>query len=151
MKEDYYTLPLRFDKLLQKKMHTRCQLTDSLSQHLYVILTTRLEESRFDPDFGCTLWDFDFQMVPDPKENKYRWKKSIETSFEETIKKKETRLSRIKVKIEIEDFVEDYKVTRKATKKIRKRLWVRVDSIITSINEDFIYEKYLFIAPLSVD
>lgn len=151
MKKEYYTLPLRFDQLLEKRQHTRCQLNDSIAQHLHIMLSSHFGESRFNPDYGCSLWEFDFKMVPDPKENKFKWKESVKLSYEETIRQSEPRLSNVRVRVEIEDFIEDYKVSRKVSKKIRKRLWVQVDATISITNQEFSFTEYLFIAPISPD
>lgn len=151
MKKDYYTLPLRFDLILDKKPNPTCQLKDSIAQHLHLMLTTHFGESRYEPEYGCSLWELDFKMVPDPKENRFRWKEIVRNSYEETIARNEPRLTKVKVRVEVEDYIEDYKVSRKVNKKLRKRFWVRVDGIIAATNQEFNFEEYLFIAPLSVD
>lgn len=60
MKPEYYSLPLSLDKVLQKQDLPRCSLQQSVYHHLHLILTTSFGEMGNDANYGCSIWEDDF-------------------------------------------------------------------------------------------
>ena len=56
----YYTLPIKFGELCKKKDLKSCSIKESISQHLYLIITTSFGECLYDEEFGCSIWDNDY-------------------------------------------------------------------------------------------
>ncbi|MFD2520230.1 GPW/gp25 family protein [Emticicia soli] len=146
MKQEFYTLPLRFDLIIEKRKHEKCQLELSIAQHLHIMLTTHYRESRYDYDFGCGIWERDFELMTDNE-----WLDNVRDSIITAIRKNEPRLTDVNVQVEIEDFIEDYKILKNLTKKVRKRLWIKVDAFLVLTNKPFSFNEYIFIAPIAVE
>jgi len=140
MSQDYYRLPLNFEELLQRRALPRCSAQDSIAQHLYLMLTTHFGESRFDPGFGCVVWQQDFEAMTN-----MRWKDNVQRSMEEVISTREPRLEQVKVLVGIEDFE-----LKGVNQRIRKRLEVSIRAVLHRTNEPFMFRASLFVAPLSV-
>jgi predicted component of type VI protein secretion system len=142
LNDSFYSLPLSLDSILERKQLKRCSLKESVYQHLYLILVTHFEESRYDREYGCELWESDFSLM-----SQIKWKDLIRESFEKSVSKFETRLTHVKVKIELEE----YEVMTKETKYVRKRLGVGIDATLRQTNEAFTFFERIFISPMSVE
>ena len=140
MSKDYYRLPLNFEDLLERRPLPRCSVQESVAQHLYLMLTTHFGESRFDPGFGCVVWQQDFEAMTN-----MRWKDNVQRSMEQTITAREPRLEQVKVIVAVEDFE-----LKGVNQRIRKRLEVTVRAVLHRTNEPFAFRASLFVAPLSV-
>ncbi|SHL84692.1 GPW/gp25 family protein [Hymenobacter psychrotolerans] len=140
MSNEYYRLPLNFEELLQRRPLARCSAQESIAQHLYLMLTTHFGESRFDPEFGCVVWQQDFEAMTN-----MRWKDNVQRSVEKVIAGREPRLEQVKVLVGVEDFE-----MKGVSQRIRKRLEVTVRAVLHRTNEPFAFRASLFVAPLSV-
>lgn len=140
MGTDYYRLPLNFEELLQRRPLARCTAQESIAQHLYLMLTTHFGESRFDPGFGCVVWQQDFEVM-----TTMRWKDNVQRSVEQTIAAREPRLEQVKVLVGVDDFE-----MKGVNQRIRKRLEVTIRAVLHRTNEPFAFRASLFVAPLSV-
>lgn len=143
MPRPYYTLPLRFDEILNHKPHPTCSLSQSVAQNLYLMLTTHFAESRFDESFGCSLWDEDFANQANS-----RWKEDIRQSIEDSVTNHEKRLTQVRVRIELAD--QEMHLSR-TNRRIKRRLSVWVDGVLKRTNESFSFQRSLFLAPLSTE
>ncbi|UOQ55540.1 GPW/gp25 family protein [Hymenobacter cellulosivorans] len=140
MSNEYYRLPLDFETLLQRRALPRCSEEESIAQHLYLMLTTYFGESRFDPTFGCLVWEQDFEAMTN-----MRWKDAVQRSVEETVRSHEPRLEQVKVQVGVDDFE-----MKGVSQRIRKRLEVTIKAVLHRTNEPFAFRASLFVAPLSV-
>jgi phage baseplate assembly protein W len=138
----YYTLPLRLDKLLEQKQHPVCSLEESISQHLYLILTTHFEESRFNATYGCSIWEQDFEIMSNIK-----WKDWIRASVTETVLAHEKRLTHPKVKVEIDEF----EFVSTANRRIKRRVGIGIEGLILQTNEKYSFLETIYISPMSLD
>ncbi len=141
MPKHYYTLPLRLDEILQKKMHVQCSLQESVAQNLFLLLTTNFRESRFDVSYGCSIWEEDFSI-----HSTNRWKDEIVKSVTVTVAEYEKRLVNIRVRVEMEDHefsLGDH------NRRIKRRLGIWIDGLLTQTNEKFEFYKSFYISPLS--
>jgi phage baseplate assembly protein W len=138
----YYTLPLQLDRILTQKPVPACTLKSSIAQNLYLLLTTHFGESRFDPAFGCLVWEQDFEILVNIK-----WKDNIRVSLEEAILRYEKRLFHPKVKLEADEF----EFTAEDRIWIKKRLSVWISGTIAKTNEAFTFNEFIYISPMSID
>jgi hypothetical protein len=138
----FYTLPLRLDKVINRKPLTFCSLQESIAQNLYLLITTDFKELRYDHSYGCSVWEQDFEILANIK-----WKDTIAGSLEETIRKHEERLNNIRVKVEIEE----YKLQSKEIIRIKRKLIIRINGFIAKTNEKFEFMEQIFIAPFSLE
>ncbi|WP_020599734.1 GPW/gp25 family protein [Spirosoma panaciterrae] len=143
MSQPYYALPLRFDEVLQHKPHPTCSLPQSIAQNLYLMLTTHFAESRFDESFGCSLWDEDFSNQANS-----RWKEEVRQSIEASIAEHEKRLTQVRVRVDLND--QEMQLGR-VSKRVKRRLTVWIDGQLVRTNEQFSFQRSLFLAPLSTE
>ena len=142
MSIEYYTLPLQLDKLMKGETLPKCNLRDSISQHIHPIITTSFGEMQQDPQFGCSIWDCDFDNLT--ASNKI--KENIKASILDSVGKYENRLESIKVEIIIKE--EELK-TRINGRQVKKRMDVNISAINKLTSERFYYQDHFFTGPLS--
>jgi len=141
MSATYYRLPLDFEDLLERQHLPRCTVQESIAQHLYLMLTTYFGESRFEPEFGCQVWEQDFEAM-----TTMRWKDEVQRSVEQSIRDFEPRLVQARAQIAVTDFE-----LKNVHQRIRKRLEVTVTAALHRTNEPFAFQASLYVAPLSID
>ena len=136
MSDTYYRLPLDLESLVERQLLPRCSMQESIAQHLYLMLTTYFGESRYEPDFGCQVWEQDFEAM-----TTMRWKDSVQHSIEQSICTYEPRLERAKAQVAVTDFE-----LKNVSQRIRKRLDVMVAATLHQTNEPFTFQASLFVA-----
>ena len=141
MSDAYYRLPLDLAAIVERQQLPRCSVQESIAQHLYLLLTTQFGEARFEPAFGCQVWEQDFEAMMT-----MHWKDCVQDSIEEAIRNYEPRLVQARVEISLSDFE-----LKNVNQRIRKRLEVRVTAALHRTDEPFVFQASLFVAPLSVD
>ena len=139
---DFYSIPMSFEQLLkQEQKKLRSPLRDSLKQHISLIITTRLGNCRFEPDFGCRIWDVDF-VVPS---NLNSLKEEIKVSLEDAIKKHEQRIDKILAfKITVDQ------VGPTLMGRIQQKLEIDLEFTIKGTNEKVHMKKILYFSPVSI-
>lgn len=141
MAATFFRLPLDLGALLERQPLPRCGVQESIAQHLYLLLTTHFGESRYDTEFGCQVWEQDFEAM-----TTIRWKDSVQRSIEAAIGRFEPRLQRARVQLSIGDFE-----LRNTPQRIRKRLEVTVSGVLHHTDEPFTFQANLFVAPLAIE
>ena len=141
MSASYYRLPLDLEDILARQHLPRCTVQESIAQHLYLMLTTYFGESRYEPDFGCQVWEQDFEAM-----TTIRWKDEVQRSVEQAVLAYEPRLVRARAQIAVTDFE-----LKNVHQRIRKRLEVTVTAALHRTDEPFAFQASLFVAPLSID
>lgn len=140
MPRDNYSFPFQPDRLMRKEEHPRCSLPGSVAGLIHLIAVTSFGEYRHDPTFGCEIWEHDFENIG----NSQIYKERLRSSIQNSIEKHETRITNVKVSIQIDQI--DY---REVSHRIKSRIRLRVDALLTRTNEPFVYNDQFFIGPLS--
>ncbi|MBS1549773.1 MAG: GPW/gp25 family protein, partial [Bacteroidetes bacterium] len=99
MNTNFLKIPLQVTKLIEGQELLVCTLKDSISQNLELIIMTRFGEHRYDFDFGCEIWDLDFELIV--SENK--WEEKLRQSLLQSITTHEDRLSEIQLSVKISE------------------------------------------------
>jgi phage baseplate assembly protein W len=141
MQAPLYRLPLRLDEIMRKQRHLTCTLKHSIAQHLHLLISTYRGESSYSEDFGCSLWDEEFNMQLNP-----RWKDNLSASLTLAIGKFEKRLELQEVKVSMEEVSE---WVGKDNLRVRKCLHIEIRGMIRTTNEPFRYQGTIFISPLA--
>lgn len=129
--------------MLQKQDLPECSLEESVQQHIHLLITTVLGENKDDPQYGCQLWDSDFDIRATNNEVK----EQVERSVRNAITRYEKRLSQIRVSA----MVSQEEVSGISAKKIKKKIRVTVNGILLRNNSAFSYNTFFFVSPLSYD
>lgn len=145
MKQQYYKLPLDFSRLLENGGGEleKCSEVESVNQNIELILTTAPGRHRFDPNFGCKIWDLDFQVVSSEE----KWKKLFEEYVTEAIVKYEHRLSDMIITVDLHDVVREERLSYAV--QVRKRADVYVVGTLNSNGEQLRLRYTLYLGPLS--
>ena len=142
----YYTQPIHVSLLMKGREHPSCTLQQSIAQRIHLLLITNLNEYRFDREFGCIIWEHDFENVP----NINQWKDRMAKSVKEELEKYEKRLQNIKTTLELteEEFVDKDKNN---FKKIKRRVDINISAALKRTNEPFFFQEVLYISPVWID
>jgi phage baseplate assembly protein W len=145
MTNRYLKLPLRLESAIEGHELPSCSLVQSITKSLELIIVTRFGEHRADPDFGCEIWDLDFELIVSAR----LWEEKLRQSLLHSITTHEHRLTGISVDIQIND-VEKMNYFRKFTE-IKKRVDIGVTGIIQKTGESFSFGANMYLSPLSLD
>ncbi|MEO6231107.1 MAG: GPW/gp25 family protein [Ferruginibacter sp.] len=141
----YYKIPFDLKKVLEGNELPTCNLRDSVTKNLHLIISTRFGEHRSDPSFGCEIWDLDFELIV--SEN--LWEEKLRLSLLKSISSHETRLSNIEISVDITE-IEKFHLFKQFTE-VKKRVDIQLKGILHKTGEPFIFRTNLFLSPLSVD
>lgn len=147
MNSIYYKLPLDFSSAFMEdgSEMQRCNEIESIDQYIELLLTTCPGEHKFDKQFGCRIWEMDFENVISRKE----WESSFVTYISEAIRTFEKRLKDLNVNISVNDVVrKDHGLQTTA---IKKEVIVMVESRLVSNNEPCTFRYALYLGPLSTE
>ena len=142
MKGDYYTLPVPFKQLMEVKEVSRCDLQTSIAQKIHLVLVTAFEERRFKKNFGCLVWEYDFEAIY----NASAWKDKVIKSITDTLAENERRLNSIQVTIDVTN-----EETQSKVNAIRKKLDIRITGNLFKTNESFVFSESIYVSPISLD
>ena len=141
----YYKIPFPLSIALSGNELPNCELADSISKNLELIIMTKFGEHRSDPTFGCEVWDLDFELII----SESLWEEKLRKSLLKSIAVHEYRLSNVELLIAITD-VEKHNQFKQYTE-IKKRVDIRLAGIIHKTGEAYTFNTNLFLSPLSVD
>ncbi len=140
MTGSYLQLPIKAYELINKKEHDRCSLSQSVASMLHLIITTHWGESKYNEDFGCEIWEHDFENI----DNAQVYREKMKASIKKTIEKHEPRLKISRVDVQIEQI--ELMAQNQRTK---SRISLLINGVLNKTNETFNYTEQFFIGPLS--
>ncbi|MBL0341127.1 MAG: GPW/gp25 family protein [Bacteroidetes bacterium] len=142
----FYTQPFSFTTLVKGDEHPKCNLQQSIALRIHLILITSFNEFRYDPEFGCLIWDCDFENIP----NVTAWKDRMSKAIKLVVEKFELRLRNHQVTVEIteEEFIQN---NQTLLKKVKRRVDVIVKGNLKTTNEQFHFKEIMYISPVWVD
>ena len=141
MQHTFYKLPLRLDQIIQKKKLGTCTLKHSIAQNLHLIISTYRGEAAYSDEFGCSLWDEEFNI-----QLNFRWKENLCDSLKQAVLQFEKRLQLQEVKVLMQ---EQNELVEKGNLRVRKCLHIEIKGIIIKTNESFHFRDSIFISPLA--
>jgi len=136
----YYQIPLSFKALMsgESRRSYYCSLKESINQNIILIICSKFDHFRYDPSYGCKIWDTDFEI---PSE--FKWTAQIETSIKEALEKYEKRIEKIE-KFDVQ-LNKDVKVNRRSGQVLN----VTIRGTIRHTNDRFEFSETLFFSPYS--
>lgn len=146
-----YTLPMGFDKLIKKQHLPSCSLYDSVREHIILLLMTPSNTYRFDYEYGCSLWEQDFEILGNT------WKNDAKQAIMKCVQTYEKRIGddiRVDIDIQEETSVRDLggdHLRHNKEFKLRKRLKVIVSGTLKETKEFFKIEENIYLSPGSLD
>jgi len=141
MQHTFYKLPLRLDEIILKKKLQTCSLTHSIAQNLHLIISTYRGEAAYSDEFGCSLWDEEFNI-----QLNFNWKETLIESLKQAVGRFEKRLQLLDVKVLMQ---EQNELLKEGNLRIRKCLHIEIRGLIKKTNEPFNFRDIIFISPLA--
>lgn len=141
----YYKVPLQLNAVMEGNELPVCDLVQSISTNLELIIMTRFGEHRSDPAFGCEIWDLDFELIVSAS----LWQEKLRPSLLKSVSTHEHRLTNVEVDVAITD-MEKFNAYKQSTE-IKKRVDIKVNGIIRRTGEPFSFHTNMFLSPLSLD
>ncbi len=137
----FYTFPLHLSKLIEGHELNACDIRESVRQYIRLIVTTTCGELCYDENFGCGLWDYEFDNVA----GKMQIKDRIRETLEESIRKFEQRLVLNRVKLNINE--EELGIDK--GRRVKRQLSIEVNGVIKKTGEHVRIHERFFIGPYS--
>jgi len=142
MNTNYFSLPFDVKRIISNSEHNKCTIKESIANYIHLLTTSYFGECTFDDTFGCSVWDVDFDNLASVN----KIKGIIGESLIESIKNHEKRLTKVAVDVMIrQEEVSD----EKSANRIKKKVSIKIKGVIKKTNENFLFNEYFFIGPLS--
>jgi phage baseplate assembly protein W len=141
----YYTLPLKTFQLQKKQRHALCDMKEAIAQHVHLLLKTHLTEYRYDYDFGCYIWDQDFENI----QSISKWEHALEEQVKKSIKTYEKRLAFIEIRIKVEE-PKSTTEPGNVPNRLKRRINISVSGMIPKTREPFLHQEFIYFSPLSI-
>lgn len=144
---DFYKLPLDLTRVFEDDVRNlaKCGEKESIDANLELIITTCPGEHKYDPNFGCEIWNLDFERVV----SKSLWEDRFLRFITEAIKKYEPRIYDIQPSVRFLDARRE-DVLSGATS-IRKKADIRIDAKLLRSGVKCCFYYSLYLGPLSSD
>lgn len=141
MQQSFYKLPLRLDQIIRKQKQETCNLRHSVAQNLHLIISTYRGESAYSDDYGCSLWDEEFNIQLNS-----RWKEMLVDSLQRAVGLFEKRLEPEEIRVVL---LEQNELSSRGNFRIRKCLNIEIRGVLKKINEPFHFRDSIYISPLA--
>jgi phage baseplate assembly protein W len=139
----YYKIPFQFSAALEGHELPFCNLNDSISKNIELIIMTKYGEHRNNPTFGCGIWDLDFELIT----SKNLWEERLRQSLLASIHKHEGRLSDAELAVTITDLKKQYAFNQ--FPEIKKSVSIQLKATIKKTGTEFSFFTSLYLSPLS--
>lgn len=143
MSENFYSKPFKLQSVLSGSELQTSDLGKSISNHIELIIFTRYGEHRHNPDFGCEIWDLDFELIV----SESLWEEKFRKSLLKSITEYEKRIYSAAVEVKISE-VENVYPLRKITE-VKKKVDISVRAKLKITGEKYFFNTALFLSPLS--
>ena len=139
----YYRIPIQFSTALEGHELPICNLNDSISKNIELIIMTKYGEHRNNATFGCGIWDLDFELIA----SRNLWEERLRQSLLASIQKHERRLSNADLTVTISDLKKQYAFNQ--FPEIKKSVSIQLNATIKKTGTDFSFSTDLYLSPLS--
>ena len=138
--DKFYSLPLDLKGLITNhKQIPTCTEVESINSHLGLLITTCPGEHKFDKNWGCGIWEIDFEKIT----SSLRWELKCAELILEMAKKYEPRLRDITVDVQINEVNTINAASDCPTVKKKVDLHFHATLISTGKPYNFLFQLYL--------
>lgn len=138
----YYTIPINFKEIIEKKEAVKTNLEQSIAQYINLTLTTSFGECKFDELYGCRIWEMEFDILAKSNILKYQ----IQNDVKETLEIHEKRLILKDVNVDINEVRSS---SYNNSLRMKKKVYVIVEGFVKKTNRPFKFKLDFFVGPLS--
>ncbi|CAM4072154.1 Gene 25-like lysozyme [Pedobacter westerhofensis] len=143
MSDYLYNKPFRLINIFENKDLREADAGKSISQHIELIIFTRFDEHRHNSNFGCEIWDLDFELIV----SETTWEEKFRQSLLKSITDYEKRLYQVEVEIKMTEVEKSFTI-RNVTE-IKKKVDISIRAKINITGEKYFFNTALFLSPLS--
>ncbi|MET0573315.1 MAG: GPW/gp25 family protein [Pedobacter agri] len=143
MSEHFYSKPLKIGSIMKGMDTDDSEVGRSISDHIQLIIFTRYGENRYNPEFGCEIWDLDFELIV----SELLWEEKFRKSLLRSISEYESRLDHINVEVKISE-VENIFPLRRITE-IKKKVDITIRALLKTTGEKYYFNTSLYLSPLT--
>lgn len=119
-----------------------CSEWESVYSYLELLLTTCPGEHKFDKNWGCKIWERDFELITSAT----LWESQCATIIIEMIKNYEHRLEEVAVNVKI---IEISKIDNDILPKtVKRKMKIKIHAVFTSTGEECDFEYNLYLGPI---
>jgi len=138
-----YKKPFGMGRLLQGQDLESQDIGASISQYIELIIFTRYGEHRYDPNFGCEIWDLDFELIVSER----MWEEKLRQSLLRSITKYEQRIYDVQIDAHIKEVNKFYPLRN--VNEIKKKVEIIINGKMHQTGENYTFTTSLFLSPLS--
>jgi phage baseplate assembly protein W len=138
-----YKKPFGMGRLLQGQDLDTQDIGASISQYIELIIFTRYGEHRYDPNFGCEIWDLDFELIVSER----MWEERLRQSLLRSITKYEQRIYDVQIDAHIKEVNKFYPLRN--VSEIKKKVEIIINGKMHQTGENYTFTTSLFLSPLS--
>lgn len=143
MSTPIYKKPFALKKLFNGQDLEKQDIGASISQYIELIIFTRYGEHRFKPDFGCEIWDLDFELII----SESMWEEKLRQSLLRSITRYEQRIYDVSINVHIKEVNKFYPLRN--VSEIKKKVEIIVSGKMQQTGENYVFTTSLFLSPLS--
>jgi phage baseplate assembly protein W len=143
MSDFLYNKPFRLINIFEHRDLQDADAGKSISQHIELIIFTRFGEHRHNSNFGCEIWDLDFELIV----SETTWEEKFRQSLLKSITDYENRLYQVEVEIKMTEVEKSFTI-RNVTE-IKKKVDISIRGKINITGEKYYFNTALFLSPLS--
>jgi hypothetical protein len=141
----YYKVPLELSNVFKGQELPTCDMRQSIDNNLNLLILTRYKEHRGNTDFGCEIWDRDFELIV----NKGLWEEKLRQSLLKSVTLYETRLLNIEIVVTISKVEKNQPF--KEIAEVKNKVEIRLSGTIRKTGEKHNFRKNLYLSPLSIE
>ena len=143
MPTNLYSKPLNFSNIGKGHDLETQDLGASISQYIELIIFTRYGEHRYNTEFGCEIWDMDFELI----RSESIWEEKLRQSLITSIVNFEKRIYDVNVDVHISEINKFYPLRN--VSEIKKRVEIVIKGKLNKTGETYVFSTALFLSPLS--
>jgi hypothetical protein len=141
----YYRIPLELSNVFKGLELPTCDMRQSIDNNLNLLILTRYKEHRGNTDFGCEIWDRDFELIV----NKGLWEEKLRQSLLKSVILYETRLLNVEIVVTISKVEKNQPF--KEIAEVKNKVEIRLSGTIGKTGEKHNFRKNLYLSPLSIE
>jgi phage baseplate assembly protein W len=138
-----YKKPFKLNNIFNGQDIDKQDVGGSISQYIELIIFTRYGEHRFKPDFGCEIWDLDFELII----SESMWEEKLRQSLLRSITQYEKRIYDVHIDVHIKEVNKFYPLRN--VSEIKKKVEIVVSGKMQQTGENYVFTTSLFLSPLS--
>lgn len=143
MSDFLYNKPFRLRHIFENSDLQEADHGKSISQHIELIIFTRYGEHRHNRNFGCEIWDLDFELIV----SETTWEEKFRQSLLKSVTDYENRLYQVEVEVKMSEVEKSF--TLSTVTEIKKKVDISIRAKINSTGEKYYFKTALFLSPLS--